>query len=322
MPSFPSLLAAAAVCCAAAMLPAHAADKYPSQPIKFVVPFGPGGLADISMRLVAQKMGERFNEKVFIENRPGAGGVVGATAVLNAAHDGYTLAVFANGTAISKTLFKLPFDPVKDFAPISTVAYFDLLLLTNPQGKLHTVADVIAESKKRRIVLGTINPGSTQNLSAELFKSTAKIDATVIPFKNTADVVSALIRGDVDVAFESYAALKGPIDAKRVEAIAATGAARSSWLPNVPTVKESGVPDYEVTGWNALYAPAGVPPDVIATLNKQIAEVVQMPEIKQRFADLGTEAKSSTPQEMADIMNRDVAKWAAVIKQAGITVQQ
>jgi tripartite-type tricarboxylate transporter receptor subunit TctC len=297
-----------------------ACAKYPDQPIRFIIPFGPGGLADISMRLVAQKMGERFGERIIIENRPGAGGIVAGTATLNAAHDGYTLIAFSNGTAIGKSLFKLPYDPVKDFTPVSTVAYFDLILLTKADGTLHSVADVLAEGKKRPVVLGTINPGSTQNLSAELFKSAAKLNASIIPFKTTSDVVAALIRGDIDVAFESYAAVKGIVDAGKISPIAATGTQRSSWLPKVPTVRESGV-DYDVTGWNALFAPAGVPAEVVQVLNSQLNEVLRMPDVKKRFEDLGTEARGSTPEEMGATLRRDIDKWAGVIKQAGIQPQ-
>jgi tripartite-type tricarboxylate transporter receptor subunit TctC len=306
---------------AAALAAAPAAQaKYPDQPIRFIIPFGPGGLADISMRLVAQKMGERFGEKIIIENRPGAGGVVAGAATLNAAHDGYTFIAFSNGTAISDSLFKLPYDPVKDFTPVSTVAYFDLILLTKANGTLHSVADVLELAKKRPIVLGTINPGSTQNLSAELFKSTSRLNASIIPFKTTADVIAALIRGDVDVAFESYAATKGIVDAGKVVPIASTGTQRSAWLPKVPTVRESGL-DYDVTGWNAIFAPAGVPAEAVKVLNSQLNEVLQMPDVKKRFQDLGTEAKGSTPDEIGGILRRDIDKWAAVIKQAGIKRQ-
>ncbi|OZI66938.1 Bug family tripartite tricarboxylate transporter substrate binding protein [Bordetella genomosp. 11] len=299
---------------------APALARYPEQPIRFIIPFGPGGLADISMRLVAQKMGERYGEKIIVENRPGAGGIVAGTATLNAAHDGYTFIAFSNGTAISKSLFKLPYDPVKDFTPVSTVAYFDLILLTKADGPLHTLADVLAQAKKRPIVLGTINPGSTQNLSAELFKSTSGLNASVIPFKTTADVVTALIRGDVDVAFESYAAVKGIVDAGKVTPIATTGTQRSAWLPKVPTVRESGL-DYDVTGWNAIFAAKGVPDEAVKVMNAQLNEVLRMPDVKQRFLDLGTEAKGSTPEEMGAILRTDIDKWGKVIQQAGIQRQ-
>ena len=311
------LLALAAVL---AMAPVTQAAGYPDQPIHVIVPFGPGGLADISMRLVGQKLGDRFGDKVIIENRPGAGGILAAVAALKAPRDGYTLIVFANGTAISRSLFKLPYDPAKDFTPVSTMAYFDLILLTSAKGPMHSLADVLAQAKKRPLVFGTINPGSTQNLSAQLFKSTTKLNATIVPFKTTADVISALIRGDVDVAFESYAAVKGFIDSGRITPIAATGGQRSSWLPKVPTVRESGIP-YEVTGWNAIFAPAGVPPEVVKVLNHQLNEVLKMPEVKRRFQDLGTEAAGSTPAEMATRLQSDTDKWAAVIKQAGIQRQ-
>ncbi|CAM3834278.1 Bug family tripartite tricarboxylate transporter substrate binding protein [Bordetella bronchialis] len=297
---------------------AHA--RYPSQPIRIIVPFGPGGLADISMRLVAQKMGERYGEKMIVENRPGAGGIVAGSATLNAARDGYTFIAFSNGTAISKSLFKLPYDPVTDFTPVSTVAYFDLILVTKANGSLHSVADVLAEARKRPIVLGTINPGSTQNLSAELFKSTSGLNASIIPFKTTSDVVAALIRGDVDVAFESYAAVKGIVDAGQIVPIAATGTKRSDWLPKVPTVRESGL-DYDVTGWNAIFAAKGVPDEAVQLINSQLNEVLRMPEVKQRFLDLGTEAKGSTPAEIGAILRGDVDKWGKVIQQAGIQRQ-
>lgn len=306
---------------AAALAAAPAAQaKYPDQPIRFIIPFGPGGLADISMRLVAQKMGERYGEKVIVENRPGAGGIVAGTATLNAAHDGYTFIAFSNGTAISKSLFKLPYDPVKDFTPVSTVAYFDLILVTKANGPLHSVADVLAQAKKRPIVLGTINPGSTQNLSAELFKSTSGLNASIIPFKTTSDVVSALIRGDVDVAFESYAAVKGIVDAGQITPIAATGTQRSAWLPKVPTVRESGL-DYDVTGWNAIFAAKGVPDEAVKVMNARLNEVLRMPDVQQRFRDLGTEAKGSTPQEIGATLQSDIDKWGKVIQQAGIQRQ-
>jgi len=316
-------LACAAVPMLALAAPLHAQeDKYPDQPIRVVVPFGVGGLADISLRLVTQRLAERLGQQVVVENKPGAGGVVAANAVLAAPHDGYTLAVFANGTAISKTLFKLPYDPVADFAPVSTVAYFDLVLLTNAKGKLRSLPDLLAEGRKRQLVLGTINPGSTQNLSAELFKSMAGIDAMVVPFKSTPEVLTALLRGDVDVMFESYAALKGAITSGQATPIAATGSRRSSWLPKVPTVAESGVPGYEVAGWNALFAPAGTPPRRLDRLNAALNEVLREPAIRQRLEELGTQAQGSTREELADVFKRDIAKWADVIRKAGIPMQQ
>jgi tripartite-type tricarboxylate transporter receptor subunit TctC len=295
--------------------------KYPNQPIRIILPFGPGGLADISIRLVAQKLAERLGQQVIVDNRPGAGGVVAAKTTLAAPRDGYTLTLFANGTAIAKSLFKLPFDPVADFTPISTVAYFDLVLLTRADGPLRTISDVQAAALKKPLILGTINPGSTQNLSAELFKSMTQIPATIVPYKSTPEVLMGLLRGDVDVGFESYAALKGPIDGGQLRAIAVTGLNPAAWLPKVPTVRESGVGNYDVTGWNALFAPANTPPEVVQLLNGHINEILKMPEVKKRLLELGTEARGSTPAEIEAIFRNDIAKWAAVIKQAGIQPQ-
>ncbi len=306
---------------AAAPWAVQAQPAFPSQPIKVIVPFGPGGLADISMRLVAQKLGERLGQPVVVENRPGAGGVVAANAALNAPRDGHTLILFSNGTAISKSLFKLANDPETDFVPISSMAYFDLILLVKADGGVPDLASLLALSRRRPLNIGTINPGSTQNLSAELFKSVAKVEATVIPFKSTPEVLTALMRGDVDVGFESYAALKGAVDGGQVRAIAATAGARSPWLPQVPTVREAGVAGYEVTGWNALYAPAGTPPAAVQAVSAAMQEVMQLPDVRQRLLQLGTEPRASSPADMAAVFKRDTAKWAEVIRRAGIQMQ-
>ncbi len=294
---------------------------YPTQPIKIIVPFGPGGLGDITARLVGQSLGEKLGQAVVVENKPGAGGVLAANAALAAPKDGHTLILFVNGTAISKSLFKTSFDPETDFVPISSIAYFDLVLLTAKGSPIVDVKSLLAEGGKRMLNLGTINPGSTQNLSAELFKSVTKLNASLIPYKSTPEVTTALIRGDIDVAFESYTAVKGQVEAGNIQPIACTGPARTPWLPKVPTIRESGVSDYEVTGWNALYAPAGVPAQALQTLNKAMQEVMQLPEIRKRILELGSDPRGSTPQEMATVFNRDYLKWAQVIQKAGIKMQ-
>jgi tripartite-type tricarboxylate transporter receptor subunit TctC len=300
---------------------AAAESKYPSQPIRIVVPFGVGGLADITMRMVAKEMSLRFGENIIIDNRPGAGGIVAANVVLSAPRDGYTIALFANGTAIAKSLFKLPYDAEKDFTPISRVVYFDLLVLANGSGNIKSLQDLIELSHKRQIALGSINAGSTQNLSTELFKSTTKMNAIVVPYRNTGDVISGLVRGDIDAAFESYAAVKGSIGAGQIRALAATGATRSAWLPDVPTVAQAGVQNYEVTGWNALFAASGTPQADIDVLNHQLNEVLASPALKTELHALGTEPMGSTPAEMAKIFHDDAVKWSAVIARTGIKPQ-
>ncbi|RZL47626.1 MAG: tripartite tricarboxylate transporter substrate binding protein [Variovorax sp.] len=316
-----SLLRSATVGILAPWQLTHAADPYPSRPIRIIVPFGPGGLADISMRIAGQKLSERLGQPVVVDNRPGAGGVSAANAALTAPKDGYTLIMFTNGTTIAKTLYKQSYDYESDFAPVSTLAYFDLILLVGKDSPVPDLAALLAEGRKRRLNIGTINPGSTQHLSAELFRSVSKVQADVIPYKSTPEVLTALIRGDVDVAFESYAALKSAVDSGQVRVIAATGRERSPWLPQVPTVREAGLPGYEVAGWNALYAARGTPQVAIDTLQQRMQEVMAMPEMRQRLLALGTDPRASTPGELAALFHRDAESWARVIHTSGIKSQ-
>jgi tripartite-type tricarboxylate transporter receptor subunit TctC len=297
---------------------ARAQASFPSQPLKIVVPFGPGGLADISTRLAGQKLAERLAQPIVVDNRAGAGGVAAASVVTAAPHDGHTLILFSNGTAISKSLLKLPYDPQADFVPVSSLAYFDLNILVSKNSRWLDLKTVLAEGGRRPLNLGTINPGSTQHLSAELFRSVANIQATMVPFKTSGEVQLALQRGDIDLGFESYAALRAGIDAGDLRAIATTGPTRTPWLPQVPTTKEAGLPDYEVTGWNALYAPKGTPQAAIDTLGAALREVIAVPDMRKRLQDLGIEPRTSTSSEMAAVFERDRRKWAQVIQQAYI----
>jgi tripartite-type tricarboxylate transporter receptor subunit TctC len=299
---------------------ATAQTPYPTRPIRIVIGFGPGGLADITMRLVGAKLTELTGQQVIIENRPSAGGIVAASAVTSAQPDGTTLFVLSSGIAISKSLLKtMPFDPVADFAPISTVAYFDLLILARAESPLRTISDVTAAARAApgKFNVGTINPGSTQNLSAELLKSATGVNMTIIPHRSTPEVLTALLRDDVQITVESYAALKAQLDDGKVRAIAGTGETRSPMLPNVPTLRESGVAA-DVVGWNALVAPAQTPKDIVATLNGLIRKIVAMPDFQQRLIDLGTEAKASTEAELGARLAADIDKWAAVVKAAGL----
>ena len=303
---------------------AQSAAAFPERPIRLVLAFGPGGLADITFRLVADKLTGLVGKQVVVENQPGAGGVTAASTVMKAAPDGHTLLVLTNGTAISKGLFKnLPFDPVKDFAPVSLVAYFDLVIVANPDSKYQALGDLLAAARASpgKLNFGTINPGSTQNLSAELFKSTAGIDVAIVPFRTSPEAATALMAGNLDAVFESYTALRSLVSAKKLRPLATTGAKRSVYLPDLPIVKEAGVPTYEVTGWNALGAPAGTPPEIIAILNRHVNAVVAMPDFKQRLLEFGNEAYAGTPDELRKQLVNDIAKWEAVIRKAGIPQQ-
>jgi tripartite-type tricarboxylate transporter receptor subunit TctC len=303
---------------------ARAQSGYPTQPVRVVVPFGPGGIADTSLRIVAEELSSELGQQVVVENQPGAGGITAArNASLKAPADGYTLALLTNGTAISVPLFeKLPFDPLTDFVPVSSVAFFDFVLVTNAPSPLRSVADLVAAARAEPggLNVGTINVGSSQNLSAELLKSTAGVDFTIVPYRQTPDLLVAVLRGDVDLMIDDYAAVKSALDDGRARAIATTGTTRSPApaLSGVPTVQESGIRGFEVTSWNGIFAPAGTPAEAVETMNRALHTVLAMPDVKQRMQDLGIEARASTPEELRARLESDSAKWGEVIAKAGI----
>jgi tripartite-type tricarboxylate transporter receptor subunit TctC len=259
-----------------------------------------------------------------VENQPGPGGIAAARAVLSQAPDGYTIGLVTNGTSISVALYKaLPFDPVKDFACISTIGAFDLVVATNAESELKTLQDFIKGAREQpgKLNVGTIAVGGTQNLAAELLKSSAGLNFQIIPYRGTPDVIVALLRNDVQLMIDFYAPMKSTLLDKKIRAVATSGPSRSPFFNDVPTVAEAGVTGYEVTSWNGLFAPVGTPPEVISLLNKTIREIVATPDVKQRYADLGIEAKSSTPEELKARLTGDIAKWAAVIERANIPRQ-
>jgi tripartite-type tricarboxylate transporter receptor subunit TctC len=305
---------------AASIVPASAQAPYPNRPIRIVVPFGPGGFADITVRLLAQKFAQRTNAQMMIENRPGAGGIVAATAVTSAPPDGYTLFVFSSGIALSKSLLRsIPFDPATAFAPISTMSLFDLLLLVNKDSSVHTLKDAldIARTDPQKFNIGTISPGSTQNVTGELLRSAAGIAMTVVPHRTSGDVLTSLLRGDTQMGIEAYAAIKSAIDAGQIRAIASSGSKRSPLQPDVPTLRESGI-DAAVDGWNALVAPAGTPRDVIDFLNGHVRAIIEDADFRKRMNELGGEPVGSSPEELDARLKSDIDMWAAVVKKTGL----
>ena len=310
-------------CFAASASLAIAADTYPSKPVRIVVPFGPGGVADVTIRVVAQNLSQRLGQQFVVENKPGAGGIAAAQAVTQAKPDGYTLFLVSNGTAVSASLFKsLPFDPVKDFAPVSTLAFFPLAIVVNAEGRIATLPDLVAAAKAgTKFNAGTINVGSTQHLAAELFKAQTGIDLTVVPYKNSPDVVAALKAKDVEVAFEILPPLVPHVKSGWMKALAVTGEQRFPGLPNVPTAVEGGLTEYKVTSWNGICAPARTPPDVVDRLNKEIAAVMAMPDVRQKLLDLGVEARASTPQALLQLLVAEIGKWKQVVERAKIERQ-
>ncbi len=300
---------------------ALAQTDYPSHDITLVLPFGPGGIADITSRVMADALGKNLGQTIVIMNQPGAAGSVAARAALNAPADGYTLALLSNGTAISVPLFEnLQFDPLKDFVPISSLAYFDFVFAGKEGGKFNSLKDVLdaATANPGALNVGTINVGSSQNLAAELFKSTADIDFTIVPYKATPDLQVALLAGEVDVIVDSQTALKGPLEQGQLKALAASGPTRSTLLPDLATAQEQGVEGFDVTSWNGIFAPAGTPQEIVDKLNTAIIEVLAEPGIQARFAELGVEARSSTPEEIRKRLEDDIKKWSDVIEKAGI----
>jgi tripartite-type tricarboxylate transporter receptor subunit TctC len=307
---------------ALALMPVGQAQAaWPERPIRFVLPFGPGGVADVTARIVADKLSDKLGQRMVVENMPGPGGINAARTVVNAPHDGYTLGLLSNGTAISVGLFNhLPFDPVKQFQMVSLIGTFDLVFAVNAESNYKTLDDVIKAAKANpgKLNLGTIAVGSTQNLGAELFKSMSNADMQIVPYKNSPDIVVALLRNDVDILLEFPPSIEGQVNDKKVRIIAASQIKRSPFMPDVPTAAESGVPGYDVSSWNGIFAPQGTPKEVVDTLNKAVAEVVAMPDVKEKFARLGVVAQASTPDELMGRVKSDITKWDAVITKAGI----
>jgi tripartite-type tricarboxylate transporter receptor subunit TctC len=299
---------------------AQAQTPYPTRPVRVIIPFGPGGFADITMRLVGQQLSERIGQQVVIENRPSAGGIVAGSAVTSAQPDGYTLFVLSSGIALSKALLKtMPFDPATAFVPVSTLALFDLLVLAKADSPMHAIKDALAMARTdpAKFNIGTISPGSTQNVTGELFRATTGVPMTIVPYRTTGEVLTSLLRGDTQIAIDSYAALRSAIDAGTIRAIAATGDTRSPMQPNVPTLKEGGI-GVTVVGWNALVALAGTPKDVVAFLNGHVRAIVDSPDFKKRMLDLGGEAKASSPEELDARLKSDIVMWGDVVKKAGL----
>jgi tripartite-type tricarboxylate transporter receptor subunit TctC len=316
---------AAAVCVAAIISGigaacAQAAD-YPNKPVRLFVPYGPGGVGDLTMRLLADRLSRDVKQQFVIENRPGAGGIVNMTQVLRAQPDGYTLGEMGNGQAISMSLFqKLPYNVLTDFAPISVIASFEMLLAVPDASPYKSLNELVEAARKNpgKINLGAINPGSTQNLSAHLFRQVTGAEYTIVPYRTTPDLVTALLRGDVDLGFDFYAGLSSEIMPGKIRIIATSGEQRDPLLKDVPTAKESGFPDYVVTSWNGLAAPAKVPAEIIDILNVAVNRALSDPALKAKALNLGIDATGGTPQQMHDRLAADVVKWRGVIEKAGI----
>lgn len=300
---------------------APAQGAWPERPITLVVPFGPGGIADLTARSVAQAMSASLKVPIVIDNKPSAGSIVGSAAVAQAAPDGNTLLLMSNANAVSASLFrKLPFDVQKDFAPVSLLGVFDLALFVAEPSRFRSVRELLDEAKAKpgKLTIGTIAVGSTQNLSAELFKSRSGADVLIVPYKGTPAVLTALRAGEIDAAFEILGPMLPQLQAKAVRALAVTSDQRFQALPEVPTMMQAGVANYDVASWNALAAPARTPPAVIERLNAAANEALKTPAVRDKLLALGVRPQGGTPQQLATLLAGEIAHWREVIRAAKI----
>ena len=300
------------------------AQAYPSRAIRIIVGFAPGGVADVTARIVAQALSDRLGQPVVVDNRPSAGGIVAAEAVAKADPDGYTLLLMSNGNAVSASLFKkLPYDTLADFAPVSTLGFFDVALVAGVDARIGTVRDLLAYAKSNpgKLNIGTINIGSTQNLSAELFKSMTGVDATIVPFRGSPAVITALRSNEIQVAFEMLAPILPQAKSGAVRVLAVGSSQRAAGLPDVPTIAESGVPGYSASSWNAIAAPAKTPRTIVERLNREINEILAAPDVRDKLAAQGVAARGSTSDEMRALVAAEVEKWRRVIEAAKIERQ-
>ena len=302
------------------------AQTYPSKPIKIVVPNAAGGAADITARTVGQVVAQTIGQAVVIENKPGAGGIVAGEQVARSEPDGHTVLLISSGTAVSASLFKaLPFDTLKDFAPVTTLATFDLAIVVSETGRFKTLADLLAYGKANpgKLNMGSPQSGTTQHLAAELFKASAGIDVQVVPFNGTPAVITALRGGQLDASVDILGPLMGQINSKAIRAVAVLGAKRATALPDVPAARESGgsLASFNVTSWNGLAVPAKTPKEVIARLNKEVNAALKLPDVKKRMAEMNLDAHGGTPEQATEFLASDIKRWAEVIAKAKIEKQ-
>lgn len=305
-------------------LPAAAAD-YPTHTIKMVVPFAPGGGTDVLGRIIAQRLSEQWGQPVVIENQPGASGGIGTRAAAKADADGYTLLMASTGALMAASASLAPeghFDVTKFFAPITAVAAPPYLLVIHPNVQANTTADLIklARAKPKSLSFGSSGIGTASHLSGALFEKDAKVELLNVPYKGTGPAVTDLLGGRIDMMFSPSTTVQALLDGGKLKALATTGAKRSKFFPNVPTVAEGGLVGYESVGWFGLLAPAHTPPDIVAKLNKAVVAIMALPDVKDHMAKLGAEPEPQTPEEFSRYINADVAKWSALVKEQNIII--
>jgi len=304
-------------------LTAPAAAEYPDRPVRLIIPFPPGGSNDVVGRLVANQLSEKLGHKVFVDNRGGAGGVLGTEAAAAAAPDGYTLLIVSIAHAVNPALYKLNYDPIKSFTPISILATGPNVLAVNPALPVKTVAELVklAKEKPGELDYASAGVGSFQHLGGELFKLTAGVNLQHVPYKGGGPAMADVIAGHVKIMFSSLVQTTPFIQSGQLRALGTGGSARNPVLPDVPTIREAGVPGYEANNWWGIMAPAGTPAPIVERLYKDIQEVLKSPELTAAFDREGASAVTMTSAEFTAYIQNEIAKWGQVVKQGNIKAQ-
>jgi len=310
--------------CAAMLVAGNAwAQAYPSKTVRLIDGFSPGGSTDIVGRLIAQKLSESFGQPVVVENRPGATGTVAAEMVAKSPPDGYVMLIVPLTFTVSPSLYKLPYDPVKDLTPVTLVASAPLMLVVHPSVPVKSVAELIAYSKANpgKLHFGSGGLGSTPHLAGEMLKSMSGIEATHVPYKGGGPALSDLAGGQIQFMVENIPSTAPYVRSGKLVALAVTDLKRSPVLPEVPTLDESGVKGYQIVGWNGLFLPAGTPPAIVNKLHAEVAKALAAADVKERLASMGFEGVGDTPAHFAAFVRAEIAKWAKVVKDANIKVE-
>jgi tripartite-type tricarboxylate transporter receptor subunit TctC len=318
-----TLVSAVAMLSIAAVGPGLAlAQEYPNKSIRFIVPFPPGGATDAFARTIGQKLNEAWGQPVVIDNRPGAGGNIGADAAAKSPADGYAIIIVGPSHGANISLYsKLSYDPIRDFTPITQVAAMQVFLVVHPSVPARSVKELItlARAKPGELQYGSGGNGSSNHLATELFKSLAKIDIAHVPYKGTESVIG-ILRGEVSLLFENLISVGAHIKSGKVRVLAVGGAKRFAAMPEVPTIAESGVPGYEMVLWYGVLAPAGTPKSIVAKLNSEMVKTLNLPDVRQRLSNQGAEAVGNTPEQFDALIKSEIKNWARVVKEAGLRV--
>ena len=297
------------------------AQSFPSKSVRLIVPFPPGGPADVLGRVYAEKLSAAWSQSVIVENRAGAAGNIGSDMTAKAAPDGYTILLIASSHVINSALYdKLPYDPIKDFTPLSQVAYYSLVLVAHPSVPAQSLSELVALAKAQpgKLALVSAGNGTPTHLTAELFRTAAQIDFLHVPYKGAAPATNDLLAGQGQLMFNNPVSALPHVTAGKLKALAVTGTQRSALAPDIPTIAESGYPGFEAGTWYAFLAPAGLPPEISKKLSRDIVAITKQDDLKTRFAKMGIEALGGTPEQLSEVMQADLVKWSAVIRNANI----